>query len=93
MLGISILGCWLRVCAWPVVGRFLPDYIETIGIPMFDNETTAFEVEQLITQQVRQNSSSGGGSIEWWPRRIGRGCRSWRGPFGIFRFRPASFNG
>ena len=43
-------------CGYALAGRgsFLPDYIETIGIPMFENETAAFEVEQLVTQQVRQ---------------------------------------
>ena len=43
-------------CGYSLAGRgaFLPDYIETIGIPMFDNETSAFEVEQLVTQEVRQ---------------------------------------
>ena len=35
-------------------GSFLPDYIETIGVPMFENVTTIFEVEQLLTEQVRQ---------------------------------------
>lgn len=53
VLGISVLGSG---CGYALAGRgsFLPDYTETIGIPMFDNQTTAFEVEQLITQQVRQ---------------------------------------
>lgn len=43
-------------CGYTLAGRgsFLPDYIETIGIPMFENNTSAFEVEQLLTQQVRQ---------------------------------------
>ena len=43
-------------CGYALAGRgsFLPDYIETIGIPMFGNNTQAFEVEQLLTQQVRQ---------------------------------------
>jgi len=43
-------------CGYALSGRgtFLPDYIETIGIPMFENNTTAFEVEQLVTQQVRR---------------------------------------
>ena len=43
-------------CGYGLSGRgsFLPDYIETIGIPMFENNTSAFEVEQLVTQQVRQ---------------------------------------
>ncbi len=43
-------------CGYTLVGRgtFLPDYIETIGIPMFGNDTAAFEVEQLLTQEVRR---------------------------------------
>lgn len=43
-------------CGYALAGRgsFLPDYIETISIPMFGNNTAAFEVEQLLTQQVRQ---------------------------------------
>ena len=34
-------------------GTFLPDYIETIGVPMFRNNTNVFEIEQSLTQQVR----------------------------------------
>ena len=43
-------------CGYALAGRgsFLPDYIETISIPMFDNNTTIFEVEQLLTQEVRE---------------------------------------
>ena len=43
-------------CGYALAGRgsFLPDYIETIGIPMFGNNTTIFEVEQLLTQEVRE---------------------------------------
>lgn len=43
-------------CGYALAGRgsFLPDYIETISIPMFGNNTTIFEVEQLLTQEVRE---------------------------------------
>lgn len=43
-------------CGYALVGggSFLPDYIETVGIPMFENGTSVFEVEQLVTQEVRQ---------------------------------------
>lgn len=43
-------------CGYALVGSgsFLPDYIETVAIPMFENGTAVFEVEQLVTQQVRQ---------------------------------------
>lgn len=42
-------------CGYTLAGRgsFLPDYIETIGIPTFDNDTSIFDVEQLLTQEVR----------------------------------------
>ena len=43
-------------CGYTLVGSgsFLPDYIETVGIPLFENGTPVFEVEQIVTQQVRQ---------------------------------------
>lgn len=42
-------------CGYTLAGRgsFLPDYVETIGIPMFENRTPVFEVERLLTQEVR----------------------------------------
>lgn len=52
-----MLACALHAaCGYTLAGRgsFLPDYIETIGIPLFDNDTSAFEVEQIVTQEVRQ---------------------------------------
>ena len=43
-------------CGYALVGggSFLPDYIETVGIPLFENGTPVFEVEQIVTQEVRQ---------------------------------------
>ena len=42
-------------CGYTLAGRgsFLPDYIETVAIPMFGNNTPVFDVEQLLTQEVR----------------------------------------
>ena len=39
-------------CGYTLAGRggFLPDYIETIAIPIFDNNTVVFDVERLLTQ-------------------------------------------
>ncbi len=34
-------------------GSFLPDYIKTIGVPMFTNRTTVFNLETQLTQKVR----------------------------------------
>jgi hypothetical protein len=42
-------------CGYSLAGRgtFLPGYIETIGIPLFVNDTTFFELEEMITNHVR----------------------------------------
>ena len=42
-------------CGYALAGQgsFLPDYIQTIGVPLFENGTTVFEVEQSLTQEVR----------------------------------------
>ena len=42
-------------CGYTLAGRgsFLPEYVETIGIPMFENRTPVFDVERLLTQEVR----------------------------------------
>lgn len=34
-------------------GSFLPDYIQTIGVPAFSNRTTVFNLETLLTEKVR----------------------------------------
>jgi hypothetical protein len=42
-------------CGYTLAGRgsFLPDYIRSIGIPMFANRTPYFTVEQIFTEKVR----------------------------------------
>jgi len=42
-------------CGYTLAGRgsFLPSYIQTIGIPMFVNRTTVFNLETELTQKVR----------------------------------------
>lgn len=58
---LRLVALWLAVqatagCGYALSGRgsFLPDYIRTIGIPAFVNNTTVFDVEQALTQRVRQ---------------------------------------
>ena len=43
-------------CGYTLAGRgsFLPAYIKTIGIPLFVNSTTVFNVETLVTEKVRR---------------------------------------
>ena len=42
-------------CGYSLAGRgsALPTHIKTIGVPLFTNATTVFDVEQTLTQRVR----------------------------------------
>jgi hypothetical protein len=42
-------------CGYSLAGRgsFLPTYIQSVGIPLFINRTTFFDVEQVLTEKVR----------------------------------------
>jgi outer membrane lipopolysaccharide assembly protein LptE/RlpB len=45
----------LAGCGYALAGRgsALPAHIKTIGVPLFTNATTVFDVEQMLTQRVR----------------------------------------
>jgi outer membrane lipopolysaccharide assembly protein LptE/RlpB len=45
----------LAGCGYSLAGRgsALPTHIRTIGIPLFTNTTSVFDVEQVLTQRVR----------------------------------------
>jgi hypothetical protein len=45
----------LSGCGYALAGRgaFLPDYVKTIGVPNLVNNTTAFDVELVLTARVR----------------------------------------
>jgi hypothetical protein len=47
--------CAAPGCGYALAGRgsFLPDYIRTIGIPIFLNRTTVFNLETMLTEKVR----------------------------------------
>lgn len=49
-------------CGYSLAGRgsFLPDYIRTLGIPMFGNRTPYSPMEQLFTEKVRVEFQSRG---------------------------------
>lgn len=52
----------LSGCGYALAGRGsnLPSYIRTVGIPMFVNNTQLFQVEQVLTERVRQEFISRG---------------------------------
>src|SRR6187549_3528983 len=54
-LPILAAGVGATSCGYALAGRgsFLPDYIKTLGIPMFANATQYQTVEQVFTQKVR----------------------------------------
>lgn len=50
---LAALGC--SACGYTLAGRgsFLPESIQTIGVPAFVNHTPYYEVGQVLTQSVR----------------------------------------
>jgi outer membrane lipopolysaccharide assembly protein LptE/RlpB len=45
----------LAGCGYALAGRgsSLPSYIQTIGVPLFTNATSVFDIEQRLTERVR----------------------------------------
>jgi hypothetical protein len=60
LLALASLGA--GACGYSLAGRgaFLPDYIRTIGIPLFENRTGIVTVEQMFTEKVRVEFQSRG---------------------------------
>jgi hypothetical protein len=56
VLAVVTLAALHAGCGYSLAGRgsFLPEYIQSIGVPLFVNNTTVFDVEQALTQRVRQ---------------------------------------
>lgn len=47
---VAVTGCGYNLAGR---GNFLPSYIRVIGIPVFANNTSVYDIEQLFTQRVR----------------------------------------
>jgi hypothetical protein len=60
-------------CGYALAGRgsFLPDYIKVIGVPQFENHTPIFNLDQKITEQVRQELQGRGGRYRVLPEGTG----------------------
>ena len=54
-LAIAFAVTVLAGCGYALAGRgsFLPDGIETIGIPQFENRTSVSRIELIITDRIR----------------------------------------
>jgi hypothetical protein len=55
VLGILGGGALVSSCGYALAGRgsFLPAYIQRIGVPIFVNRTTIFNLETMLTERVR----------------------------------------
>jgi hypothetical protein len=69
---LGICGALTAGCGYSLAGRgsFLPASIKTIGIPMFANRTTVFNLETTLTQRVR-SEFIGRGKFEIVPEATG----------------------
>jgi hypothetical protein len=54
---LSSSGCGYALAGH---GSFLPDYIKIIGIPAFGNQTSYFDIAQILTDKVRTEFISRG---------------------------------
>ncbi|MCC6165152.1 MAG: LptE family protein [Acidobacteria bacterium] len=52
---LGVAGAATTGCGYSLAGRgnFLPSYIRVIGIPMFANNTSVYDIEQQFTERVR----------------------------------------
>ena len=80
------LACVVCCPRWPRMdadtrspgrGNFLPAYIQTIGIPTFENHTSFFQMAQLVTDKVR-TEFIGRGNYKIVPEATRRRCRAGR---------------
>jgi hypothetical protein len=55
LAAVLLVGLWVSGCGYALAGRgvFLPDRITTVGIPLLENTTAFFDVEQVITEKIR----------------------------------------
>ena len=49
-------------CGYALAGRgaFLPDYIRVVGIPAFENKSTYFDIDRVLTEAVRMEFAGRG---------------------------------
>ena len=59
-------------CGYALAGRgsFLPEYIRTIGVPLFTNATGVFDVERRVSERVRSDLQ-GRGKYKIFPTEAG----------------------
>ena len=79
-------------CGYSLAGRgsFLPTYIKIIGVPQFTNNTSTFNLDQIVTAQVRQELQNRGGSFRVVPEASGDAILT--GTVAAISLTPSKFN-
>jgi outer membrane lipopolysaccharide assembly protein LptE/RlpB len=82
----------LAGCGYSLAGRgsFLPSYIKIIGVPQFTNNTATFNLDQIVTAQVRQELQNRGGGFRVVPESTGDAILS--GTITGISLQPAQFD-
>ena len=93
LLTVLVTGALLASgCGYSLAGRgsFLPDYIKVVGVPTFTNRTSTFNLDQIVTAQVRQEFQSRGGRYRVVPEANGDAVLT--GTITDIRLTPANVN-
>ncbi len=79
-------------CGYSLAGRgsFLPAYIRNIGVPPFTNNTSVFDVDRRVTEQVRRELT-GRGKYKVFPVEAGNDAVL-TGEISAISFAPVTFN-
>lgn len=91
-LAVVLLAAAVSGCGYALAGRgsFLPDYIRTIGIPTFANNTSVYDMERVVTERVR-SEFIGRGRYKVFPEREGHDALL-VGEISSIAFVPTAFN-
>jgi len=55
VLGVLMAGAFSQACGYALAGRgsFLPADVRVVGVPQLVNQSTFFNVEQLLSEKLR----------------------------------------
>lgn len=90
---LTLLALSAPGCGYSLAGRgaFLPEYIQSIGVPLFVNKTVVFDVEQIVTEKVR-SEFIGRGKYRVLPEATGVDA-TLEGEISSINIEPATFTG
>ena len=92
VFGLAIAQAAVGGCGYALAGRgsFLPDYIRSIGVPQFVNNTQVFDVDRRVSERVRAELGNRG-KYKVYPTEAGMDALL-TGQINSITFTPASLN-